>query len=1346
VLTLSVSGPGSGTLTVNGEPFSEFPEAWILDLGTQVVISVESAVGSIFEGWTGGVIDTSETIVFTVEADTQIDAQFGLMSGPPILEQSASRTVLAGQNASLSVAAAGEGLSYQWFAGSSGDDSSPIEGATDSEYLIESIIETASFWVRVTGADGEFTDSVTILLTVPEAVGLDAWTDIESGNSDTLYGVVWGNDRFVAVGANGSILTSSDGRIWSNQISTVTTALNGVAYGGGTFVAVGIGGTILTSSNGTSWTPRSSGTSSTLSAVAHGPHGFVAVGSSGVILSSSDGVTWTSQDSKRTGFFRAVTWNGEVYVAVGDRQFTSSQFGSFYSPTLVTSPDGETWTVRSAPSENYRTVIGHDGKTLVGGLGGLLLHSLTGFAWEEWPSGLSSTLSGSLWTGNEFLLVSGGTTVLSSTDGLRWKTHDTGIFAILNSAANNEEIIVLVGSRILLSVLSEEPAPAILQDPASQTVEVGSTVTLSVDALGDVLSYQWYQGERGDTSNPIAGANQATFETPSVNVETAYWVSVTGSSGQVSVSEAATITPLEVERDLYWRWLHPLPAGIAYYGLIHSPSGYIAVGASGTIGLSTDAEAWEMIASPTSQDLHAVIWTGQVYLAVGAEGIILSSADGRYWQKHFSGTTTDLQDVTWDGTQFVVVGSKGITLISEDGIAWERNDLSTAQDFYGVSHNGSRFVAVGQSGILYTSEDGRAWVSRSSETTRALYDILWDGQQFIAAGGAGTVLTSLDGITWSVGSAGTTRVIYKLALGGAGYLAVGSFGIILESADAIDWTELIQGASSLTHRDIIIRAEKTVVVGSGGSILVSSDMESWESLRQTNSSQFRQIAFGADRWVAVGNSNQILTTTGMDIPWESVEVGPENANYTSISHGPSGFVAVGNNGLIMTSMDGLTWFEASSPVSVSLSHVNWTGEFYLAVGGTGTILTSVNGIDWLVRESGTNTALNASASSASLHVVIGSSGTVLTSADGVEWSLMDTPTESFLRDIVYTGSGFVAHYTVANSSISGTTYSFRTLRSSDGFDWSTQIHFTGTAPINSLAWNGEYFLAGSSQGFVWTSSNATAWTQHENTPVTVVGIQWVNNQWLAVGSNGTILAAPDNRTAERPIIVEQPTSAQAEEGQTVELSIAATGSNLRYRWYRGETGDTRDPIESEFAATLTVTVDSEETSYWCRVSHGYGVSIDSATANVSPSLAVPTFAAWATAAGLAGEDALPQATPFGDGVQNLLKYAFNLDPSRNDRRILGAAGNHNAGLPSIAIEEQSEQKFLVLEFLRRRDSALLYTPQFSENLSNWVDADVYASVEVIDEEWERVTVLQPIEPTSGGRLFGRVEVTLPDAP
>ncbi len=84
--------------------------------------------------------------------------------------------------------------------------------------------------------------------------------------------------------------------------------------------------------------------------------------------------------------------------------------------------------------------------------------------------------------------------------------------------------------------------PSITTQPSNKTVTLGSFVKMSVGATGSApLSYQWYNGNSGDTSNPISGATTASpnlIPSATVNV----WVRVTGQCAPVADSNAATIT------------------------------------------------------------------------------------------------------------------------------------------------------------------------------------------------------------------------------------------------------------------------------------------------------------------------------------------------------------------------------------------------------------------------------------------------------------------------------------------------------------------------------------------------------------------------------------------------------------------------------------------------------------------------------------------------------------------------------------------------------------------------------------------------------------------------------------
>jgi hypothetical protein len=133
-----------------------------------------------------------------------------------------------------------------------------------------------------------------------------------------------------------------------------------------------------------------------------------------------------------------------------------------------------------------------------------------------------------------------------------------------------------------------------------------------------------------------------------------------------------------------------------------------------------------------------------------------------------------------------------------------------------------------------------------------------------------------------------------------------------------------------------------------------------------------------------------------------------------------------------------------------------------------------------------------------------------------------------------------------------------------------------------------------------------------------------------------------------------------------------------------------------------------------------------------------------TNAGLAGATAAPDATPHGDGVNNLLKYAFNMNLADKDSRTMPPGGT--AGLPTITTQPNTPAGILRFEFVRRIGSGLIYTPQKSPdpgNPASWVPLTGTPSVNAIDAAWERVIYEEPYDPAAAPRLFGRVQLRLP---
>jgi len=138
--------------------------------------------------------------------------------------------------------------------------------------------------------------------------------------------------------------------------------------------------------------------------------------------------------------------------------------------------------------------------------------------------------------------------------------------------------------------------------------------------------------------------------------------------------------------------------------------------------------------------------------------------------------------------------------------------------------------------------------------------------------------------------------------------------------------------------------------------------------------------------------------------------------------------------------------------------------------------------------------------------------------------------------------------------------------------------------------------------------------------------------------------------------------------------------------------------------------------------------------------------------GLAADGTQDTATPAGDGVPNLTKYAFNMMGSGTGQTVNLATPNSavlaptgTAGLPLIGIDNATGR--LQVTFIRRKGSTpapgVTYSVEFSQDLGiadPWaVDATASEAVDPISNILERVTVQS--SNATPDRLFVRVKVT-----
>lgn len=97
-----------------------------------------------------------------------------------------------------------------------------------------------------------------------------------------------------------------------------------------------------------------------------------------------------------------------------------------------------------------------------------------------------------------------------------------------------------IDSNVATVTVNPCTAPAITGQPQSQTILSGQSATLSVNATGSNLQYQWYiKGSNGYTA--ISGANLASYSTGVLTTTAVYRVRVSNTCGAVESSDA-TVT------------------------------------------------------------------------------------------------------------------------------------------------------------------------------------------------------------------------------------------------------------------------------------------------------------------------------------------------------------------------------------------------------------------------------------------------------------------------------------------------------------------------------------------------------------------------------------------------------------------------------------------------------------------------------------------------------------------------------------------------------------------------------------------------------------------------------------
>jgi hypothetical protein len=233
-------------------------------------------------------------------------------------------------------------------------------------------------------------------------------------------------ERWLAVGGVGlcdelkrnfgaTVATSSNGEQW--QIGTMASSrFRGLTVTEAGFLGVG-DGWIGHSDDGVSWTIDSSPDSASLRSAADGRGRTVVVGRHGDLYVSEDGNTWLEPFLYVTADFNRVVFDGELFFALGENGTILRSDDALNWSAAAVAVDVDLWGEAAGP-EN-RIMVGSDG---------VILASEDGRAWQQRRSGVAAHLRDVAWGDGRFVAVGWdeGTgrarpaVVLVSRDGSQW--------------------------------------------------------------------------------------------------------------------------------------------------------------------------------------------------------------------------------------------------------------------------------------------------------------------------------------------------------------------------------------------------------------------------------------------------------------------------------------------------------------------------------------------------------------------------------------------------------------------------------------------------------------------------------------------------------------------------------------------------------------------------------------------------------------------------------------------------------------------------------------------------------------------------------------------------------------
>lgn len=248
------------------------------------------------------------------------------------------------------------------------------------------------------------------------------WTAHPATHQSDWFDIIYAEGKYVAVAAGGDtrLMTSADGITWKAG-SVPASSWRSIGHGNGRFVAVastGLAERVITSTDGRAWTEIVPPATSQWRDVVYGQDRFVAIapGLTDAIIYSLDGINWSATNLPFPNAWKGIAYGKGLFAAV-------SSDGS--AEQIVTSADGAAWTKRMQPENGFRRIKflfdKFIGTSVVAANRTMI--SNDGISWESGPQEAEeNTWEDMVYGGGLYVAVAGDGTnrIMTSTDGMNW--------------------------------------------------------------------------------------------------------------------------------------------------------------------------------------------------------------------------------------------------------------------------------------------------------------------------------------------------------------------------------------------------------------------------------------------------------------------------------------------------------------------------------------------------------------------------------------------------------------------------------------------------------------------------------------------------------------------------------------------------------------------------------------------------------------------------------------------------------------------------------------------------------------------------------------------------------------